>query len=55
MNEEVKVYAEDCLLDLFRVIDGWNEEKIATTVISLQDLTLKKNHIEDLELEVYGE
>jgi len=52
--EEVKVYAEDSLLDLFTAIDGWNKEKITSVQISLQDLTLMMNHIEDLELELFG-
>lgn len=53
-RDEVKVYAEDSLLDLFSVIDGWNEQRLESVEISLEDLTLMMNHIEDLELEVYG-
>ena len=52
--EEVKVYAEDSLFDLFDVIDDWNEERLDSVVVSLTDLTLMKNHIEDLELELFG-
>jgi len=51
----VIVYADCSIFDLFDVIDEWNNCKIETTVISLRDLTLMKNHIEDLELEVYGD
>ena len=54
MNENIKVYAENSLMDLFRVIDGWNKDKLEKVTISLEDLTLMKNHIEDLEQEVYG-
>jgi len=48
------VHAEDSLLDLFDVIDGWNKQKLESVNISLVDLTLMKNHIEDLELELFG-
>ena len=48
------VHAEDSLLDLFDVIDGWNKQKLESINISLVDLTLMKNHIEDLELELFG-
>jgi len=48
------VHAEDSLLDLFDVIDGWNMQKLESINISLVDLTLMKNHIEDLELELFG-
>ena len=50
----VKVYAEDSLLDLFAVIDTWNKARVESINISLVDLTLMKNHIEDLELELFG-
>ena len=50
----IKVYAEDSLLDLFTMIQHWNKQKHEETLISLQDLTLMMNHIEDLELELYG-
>ena len=51
----VIVYADCSMFDLFDVIDEWNKAKIETTIIQLRDLTLMKNHIEDLELEVYGD
>jgi len=46
----IKVYAEDSLLNLFEMINRWNRDKLLGVYISLQDLTLMKNHIEDLEL-----
>ena len=51
----IKVYAADSLLDLFAVINDWNRQRLEVTNISLEDLTLMKNHIEDLELELFGE
>ena len=48
------VYAESSLLDLFTVINIWNRRRLEVVQISLEDLTLMKNHIEDLELELYG-
>ena len=48
------VYAESSLLDLFTVINIWNRRRLEVVHISLEDLTLMKNHIEDLELELYG-
>lgn len=48
------VYAEDSLLNLFEMINQWNKNKEVSVDISLTDLTLMKNHIEDLELELYG-
>ena len=50
----IKVYAEDSLLDLFAVINIWNRQRLEVVQISLEDLTLMMNHIEDLELELYG-
>jgi len=50
----VTVYAADSLLDLFAVIDTWNKCKVESINMSLEDLTLMKNHIEDLELELLG-
>ena len=51
---EIKVHAEDSLLDLFEIINRWNNEHVQSVCISLTDLTLMKNHIEDLELESEG-
>lgn len=45
----LEVYAKDSLDDLFIVIDKWNQEGIQSVTISLEDLTLMKNHIEDLD------
>ena len=50
----IEVYAKDSLENLFEVIDRWNKESVQSVTISLEDLTLMKNHIEDLELEVDG-
>ena len=50
----IEVHAKDSLENLFTIINRWNKEKVQSVVISLEDLTLMKNHIEDLELEVYG-
>ncbi len=50
----IKVYAEDSLLDLFAVINIWNRRRLEVVQISLEDLTLMMNHIEDLELELFG-
>ena len=50
----VKIYAEDSLLDLFTVINIWNRRRLNIVQISLVDLTLMKNHIVDLELELFG-
>ena len=54
MNKEIKVYAEDSLLNLFDIINMWNKQKLETTEVSLTDITLMMNHIEDLELELFG-
>jgi len=51
---KTRIYAEDSLFDLFRVINIWNRRRIDIVQISLVDLTLMKNHIEDLELELFG-
>ena len=48
----MQIYAEDSLLDLFEMINKWNKEKQDSVQISLTDLTLMMNHIEDLEMEV---
>ena len=50
----MKVYAANQLSDLFDHIDKCNEEKMEETVISMDDLTIMKNHIEDLEMEAEG-
>ena len=50
----MKVYAEDSLLDLFSVIHQWNTQRLRSVEISVEDLTLMMNHIEDLELELFG-
>ena len=50
----MKVYAENQLSDLFDFIDECNENEMEEVLISLEDLTIMKNHIEDLELEAYS-
>ena len=50
----IKIYAEDSLLDLFAVINNRNMQDVESVQISLTDLTLMMNHIEDLELELFG-
>jgi len=54
MNEKIKVYAQDCMPDLLKQIYKWNEEGRESVEVSIIDLLLMANHIEDLELEVYG-
>ena len=53
MNK-IKVYANDCMPDLIKQIYKWNEENRESVEVSITDLLLMANHIEDLELEVYG-
>jgi hypothetical protein len=55
MNENIKVYANDCMPDLIKQIYKWSEEGRESVEVSITDLLLMANHIEDLELEVYGE
>ena len=54
MNETIKIYAQDCMPDLLKQIYKWNEEGRESVEVSIIDLLLMANHIEDLELEVYG-
>jgi len=55
MNEKIKVYAKDCMPDLIKQIYVWNKEGKESVEVSITDLLLMANHIEDLEFEVYGE
>jgi len=55
MSSEVKVYAEDCLDDLIKQIYKWRLEGLVSVEISTTDLVLLANHIEDLELELFGD
>lgn len=55
MNEEIKVYASDCMDDLIKQIYKWAHEDRESVEVSITDLILMANHIEDLEEEVYGE
>jgi len=43
------ILAEDSLIDLFNMIDIWSDLKLDSVEISLVDLRLMKQHIEDLE------
>jgi len=52
--EEIVFYAEDSLLDLFVIIDKWRNEKLQSVLVSLRDINIMKEHIEDLESELYG-
>jgi len=54
MNEKIKVYAENCMPDLIKQIYKWSEDGRESVEVSIIDLLLMANHIEDLELEVYG-
>ena len=54
MNEKIKVYANDCMPDLITQIYKWNKEGRVSVEVSITDLLLMANHIEDLELEVYS-
>ena len=54
MNKNIKVYAEDSMADLITQIYKWSKEGYESVEISMTDLVLLANHIEDLELEIYG-
>jgi len=53
--ENIKVYAQNCMPDLIKQIYKWNSEGRESVEVSITDLLLMANHIEDLELEMYGE
>ncbi len=53
--ENIKVYAQNCMPDLIKQIYKWNSEGRESVEVSITDLLLMSNHIEDLELEIYGE
>jgi len=54
MHEKIKVYGEDCMADLIKKIYKWSSNGLESVEVSMTDLLLMANHIEDLELEVYG-
>ena len=54
MKEKIKCIAEHSLEDLSTQIYQWRREGLQSVEISLQDLVLLVNHIEDLELEIFG-
>jgi len=54
MNKNIKVYAENCMPDLIKQIYKWSSNGLESVEVSMTDLLLMANHIEDLELEVYG-
>jgi len=52
-NETIKVYAEDCMADLIVQIYKWSAEDRESVEVSMTDLVLMANHIEDLEGELF--
>ena len=54
MNEKIKCIAENSLDDLAKQIYKWANEDLYSVEISVQDLVLLINHIEDVELELFG-
>ena len=55
MNENIKVYAENFMLNLIKQNYKQSKEARGSAEVSITDLVLLANHIEDLELEVYRE
>jgi len=53
MNENIKVYAENCMPDLIKQIYKWSKEGRDSVEISITDLVLMANHIEDLQMELF--
>ena len=53
MSDEIKVYAEDCLDDLIVQIYKWSAEGLESVEVSITDLLLLANHVEDLEMELF--
>jgi len=54
VNEKIKCIAENSLDDLAKQIYKWANEDLYSVEISVQDLVLLINHIEDVELELFG-
>jgi len=54
MNEKIKCIAEDSMDDLAKQVYKWASEDIYSVEISVQDLMLMINHIEDLEFELFS-
>jgi len=54
MNEKIRCIAEDSMDDLAKQIYKWASEDIYSVEISVQDLVLMINHIEDLEGELFS-
>ena len=54
MNENIKCIVENSLDDLSKQIYKWASEDLHSVEISVQDLVLMINYIEDLELELFG-
>jgi len=52
-NETITIYAENCMADLIKQIYQWSAEDRESVEVSITDLVLIANHIEDLELEMY--
>jgi len=53
MNEKIKVFVEDCMPDLIKQIYKWSKEGHESVEVSITDLVLMANHIEDLEDELF--
>lgn len=52
MSDEIKVYAADCLNNLIIQIYKWSGEGLESVEVSITDLILHANHVEDLEMEL---
>lgn len=55
MNKKIKCIAEDSLEALSKQIYQWAKEGLHSVEISVQDLVLLLNQLEDCEGELYGE
>jgi len=45
-------YTEDCMRDFIDMIYKWSKEGLESQEISMLDLVMVANHIEDLEMEL---
>ena len=53
MHKKIKVYAENSMPDLIKQIYKWSKEGRDNVEVSITDLLLMANHIEDLEDELF--
>jgi len=53
-DEKIKVYGEACMAELIKQVYTWSSNGLESVEVSMTDLLLMANHIEELELEVYG-